>query len=132
MVELIYKPRIQVMVEMVTGMQGDRTGIKHLMQELGMIKGHYACDCQKPRVCDAKYFREQMFLAMKDEAGSHLKDEENDFMLDNSYGEETMKELTAAVMLMARIQPADGNAETVPSYDAKDVSKVNASSKVHE
>ncbi|GJV56075.1 hypothetical protein Tco_1457080 [Tanacetum coccineum] len=94
--------------------------------------GHYACDCQKPRVCDAKYFREQMFLAMKDEAGSHLKDEENDFMLDNSYGEETMKELTAAVMLMARIQPADGNAETVPSYDAKDVSKVNASSKVHE
>ncbi|GJX30276.1 hypothetical protein Tco_0238355 [Tanacetum coccineum] len=32
----------------------------------------------------------------------------------------------------ARIQPADGNAETVPSYDAKAVSEVNASSKVHE
>ncbi|GKB93507.1 hypothetical protein Tco_0979644 [Tanacetum coccineum] len=73
-----------------------------------------------------------MLLAMKDEAGSILKDEENDFMLDNSYGEETMEELTAAVMLMARIQPADGNAETVPSYDAKAVSEVNASSKVHE
>ncbi|GJX64659.1 putative ribonuclease H-like domain-containing protein [Tanacetum coccineum] len=95
-------------------------------------KGHYARDCQKPRVRDAKYFREQMLLAMKDEAGSNLKDEENDFMLDNSYGEETMEELTAAVMLMARIQPADGNAETVPSYDAKAVSEVNASSKVHE
>ncbi|GJX75898.1 hypothetical protein Tco_0322709 [Tanacetum coccineum] len=53
-------------------------------------------------------------------------------MLDTSYGEETMKELTAAVMLMARIQPADGNAETVSSYDAKAVSEVNASSKVHE
>ncbi|GJY26774.1 hypothetical protein Tco_0401500 [Tanacetum coccineum] len=36
------------------------------------------------------------------------------------------------VMLMARIQPADGNTETVPSYDAKAVSEVNASSKVHE
>ncbi|GJT17100.1 hypothetical protein Tco_0875806 [Tanacetum coccineum] len=60
--------------------------------------GHYARDCQKPRVHDAKYFREQMLLAMKDEAGSNLKDEENDFMLDNSYGDETLEELTAAVV----------------------------------
>ncbi|GKG63223.1 hypothetical protein Tco_0638870, partial [Tanacetum coccineum] len=33
-----------------------------------------------------KYFREQMFLATKDEAGVHLDQEENDFMLDNAYG----------------------------------------------
>nr|GEX50052.1 hypothetical protein [Tanacetum cinerariifolium] len=58
---------------------------------------------------------------MKDEAGSNLNNEENDFMLDTSYGEETMEDLTAAVMLMAQIQPVDGNAETVPSYDAKAV-----------
>nr|GEX33087.1 hypothetical protein [Tanacetum cinerariifolium] len=64
-----------------------------------------------------------MLLAMKDEARSNLNDEENDFLLDNSYGEQTMEELTAAVMLMAQIQPTDGNAETVPSYDAKVVSK---------
>ncbi|GKA80142.1 retrovirus-related pol polyprotein from transposon TNT 1-94 [Tanacetum coccineum] len=95
-------------------------------------KGHYARDCQKPRVRDVKYFREQILLAMKDEAGSNLNDEENDFMLDNSYGEETMEELTTAVMLMARIQPANGNAETVSSYDAKAVSEVYASSKVHK
>ncbi|GJZ31142.1 hypothetical protein Tco_0576189, partial [Tanacetum coccineum] len=67
--------------------------------------------------------QEQMLLAMKDEAGSNLNNEENDFMLDTSYGEETMEELTAAVMLMARIQPADGNPEIVPSYDAKAVSE---------
>ncbi|GKC32971.1 hypothetical protein Tco_1040265, partial [Tanacetum coccineum] len=97
-----------------------------------IIQCHYACDCQKPRVRDAKYFREQMLLAMKDEARSNLNNEENDFMLDTLYGEETMEELTTIVMLMARIQPADSNAETVPSYDAKDVSKVNASSKVHD
>ncbi|GKA12837.1 retrovirus-related pol polyprotein from transposon TNT 1-94 [Tanacetum coccineum] len=54
-------------------------------------KDHYAHDCQKLRVRDAKYFREQMLLAMKDEAGSNLKDEENDFMLDNSYGDETFR-----------------------------------------
>ncbi|GKB65936.1 retrovirus-related pol polyprotein from transposon TNT 1-94 [Tanacetum coccineum] len=95
-------------------------------------KGHYARDCRKPKVRDAKCFREQMLLAMKDEVGSILKDEENDFLLDNSYREETMEELTVVVMLMARIQPADGNADTVPSYDAKAVSEVNASSKVHE
>ncbi|GJX66227.1 retrovirus-related pol polyprotein from transposon TNT 1-94 [Tanacetum coccineum] len=70
-------------------------------------KGHYDYNCQKPRVRDAKYFREQMLLTMKNEAGRNLNDEENDFMLDNSYGEETMEELTTAVMLMARIQPAD-------------------------
>nr|GEY37273.1 hypothetical protein [Tanacetum cinerariifolium] len=50
-------------------------------------KGHYARDCQKPRVHDAKYFREKMFLAIKDEAESNLNNEENDFMLDSSYGE---------------------------------------------
>ncbi|GJS51366.1 hypothetical protein Tco_0624728 [Tanacetum coccineum] len=43
-----------------------------------------------------------------------------------------MEELTVAVMLMARIQPANGNTETVPSYDVKAVSEVNASSKIHE
>ncbi|GJR77961.1 hypothetical protein Tco_0090326 [Tanacetum coccineum] len=70
--------------------------------------------------------------SMKDKARSNLNNEENDFMLDTSYGEETMEELTALVMLMARIKPTDGNAKTVPSYDAKDVSEVNALSKVHE
>ncbi|GJX65288.1 retrovirus-related pol polyprotein from transposon TNT 1-94 [Tanacetum coccineum] len=72
-------------------------------------KAHYARDCQKPRVPDAKYFREQMLLAVKDKAGSNLNNEENDFMLDNSYGEETMEELTVAA-----------------------VSEVNALTKVHE
>ncbi|GKD72836.1 hypothetical protein Tco_1331118 [Tanacetum coccineum] len=32
---------------------------------------------------------------MKDEAGGTLNEEENDFMLDNAYGDETLKELTA-------------------------------------
>ncbi|GKE62395.1 retrovirus-related pol polyprotein from transposon TNT 1-94, partial [Tanacetum coccineum] len=94
-------------------------------------KGHYAHECQKPKVHDSKYFSEQMLLAMKDEAGSNLNHEENDFMLDTSYGEE-LEELTAKVMLMARLQPANENAKTVPSYDAKAVSQVHASSKVHE
>ncbi|GKB12433.1 putative ribonuclease H-like domain-containing protein, partial [Tanacetum coccineum] len=95
-------------------------------------KGHYARDCQKPRVRDAKYFREQMLLAMKDEAESNLNTEENDFMLDNSFGDETLEELTAAVIMMARIQPADDNALTEPTYDAKAISEVNVSHKAHE
>ncbi|GJU58415.1 hypothetical protein Tco_1236181 [Tanacetum coccineum] len=95
-------------------------------------KGHYARDFQKPRVRDARYFREQMLLAMKDESGSNLQDEENDFMLDNSYGDETLEESTAVVIMMARIQPADDNAASEPSYDAKSVSEVNASTMGHE
>ncbi|GKB72022.1 retrovirus-related pol polyprotein from transposon TNT 1-94 [Tanacetum coccineum] len=86
-------------------------------------KGHYARECQKPKVQDAKYFREQMLLAMKDEAGTNLSNGKNDFMLDTSYGED-LEELTASVMLMARLQLADDNVETV--------SQVHASSKVHE
>ncbi|GJR67905.1 retrovirus-related pol polyprotein from transposon TNT 1-94 [Tanacetum coccineum] len=84
-------------------------------------KGHYVRDCQKPRVRDAKYFSEQMLLAMKDEAGSNLNDKENNFMLDTSYEKETMQELTVAVILMARIQR---KAEIVPSYDAKAVMRI--------
>nr|GEX80825.1 integrase, catalytic region, zinc finger, CCHC-type, peptidase aspartic, catalytic [Tanacetum cinerariifolium] len=66
MVDLTYKPRMQVMV--------------------------------KPKVRNAKYFREQMLLAIKDEAESNLSNEENDFMLDNAYGEETLDELIASVI----------------------------------
>ncbi|GKC54812.1 hypothetical protein Tco_1077557, partial [Tanacetum coccineum] len=76
--------------------------------------------------------QEQMLLAMKDESGSHLSNEENDFMLDNAYGEESLDELTASVMLMARLQPADGNTDTMPSYDKKVVSQINDPSKAHE
>ncbi|GKD11028.1 retrovirus-related pol polyprotein from transposon TNT 1-94 [Tanacetum coccineum] len=94
-------------------------------------KGHYARDCQKPRVRDAKYFREHMLLVMKDEAGSNLNAEENDFMLDNSFIDETLEELTTAVIMMDRIQPAGDNVVTEPTYDAKAVSEVHASHKAH-
>nr|GEZ12833.1 ribonuclease H-like domain-containing protein [Tanacetum cinerariifolium] len=53
---------------------------------------------RKPKVRDAKYFREKMLLAMKDESGSNLNDEGNDLLLDNSYRDETMEELTVAVI----------------------------------
>nr|GEW98563.1 hypothetical protein [Tanacetum cinerariifolium] len=39
-------------------------------------RGHYACDCPKPRVRDAKFFREYILLATKDETGAHLNEEE--------------------------------------------------------
>ncbi|GKE35042.1 hypothetical protein Tco_1454364 [Tanacetum coccineum] len=92
--------------------------------------GHYARDCPKPRVRDAKYFREQILLAMKDEARRNLNDKENDFMLDNSFGDDTLEELTVAVIMMAQIQPADDNGVQKPNYDAKAVSEINASHKM--
>ncbi|GJX93307.1 hypothetical protein Tco_0347893 [Tanacetum coccineum] len=130
MVELTYKPRMQIVLRVPrTESTLRKANVKHYNCN---EKGHYACDCQKPRALDAKYFREQILLAMKDEAESNLNNEENEFMLNTSYGEETMEELTVAVMLMAQIQPVDGNAETVPSYDAKAINEVNALSKVHD
>nr|GFB55327.1 hypothetical protein [Tanacetum cinerariifolium] len=68
-----------------------------------------------------------MLVAMKDEAGGTVNDEENDIMLDIDYGDETLEELIAAVIMMARTQPADDYVETKPKYDAEAVSEVNAS-----
>ncbi|GJZ68473.1 hypothetical protein Tco_0631713 [Tanacetum coccineum] len=90
--------------------------------------GHYARNCPKPNVHvgKTKYFREQMLLAIKDEAGGNLNEEENEFMLDNAYGDDTLEELSAVVIMMARIQPTDDNANVEPKYDTEVISEVNA------
>nr|GEV25072.1 hypothetical protein [Tanacetum cinerariifolium] len=69
---------------------------------------------------------EQMLLAMKDKAGSNLNEEENDFTLDNAYGDDTFEELTVGVIMMAHIQPADDKADVKPKYDVEAISEVNA------
>ncbi|GJW81514.1 hypothetical protein Tco_0145489 [Tanacetum coccineum] len=76
--------------------------------------------------CSASSTKEQMLLAIKDEAGGNLNEEENEFMLDNAYGDDTLEELSAVVIIMARIQPADDNANVEPKYDAEVISEVNA------
>nr|GEV95263.1 hypothetical protein [Tanacetum cinerariifolium] len=55
----------------------------------------------------------KMLLAIKDEVGSHLSNEENDFVLDDAYGEESLDELTASIMLMAQLQLVNGTTDTV-------------------
>ncbi|GJR01054.1 integrase, catalytic region, zinc finger, CCHC-type containing protein [Tanacetum coccineum] len=89
-------------------------------------KGHYARECPKPRVHDAKYFREQMLLAIKDEAVVHLDKEENDFMLDNAYGDNTLEELNATVIMMVHIQTTNDKSDAKPTYDVEFISGVNA------
>ncbi|GKB85516.1 hypothetical protein Tco_0957788 [Tanacetum coccineum] len=66
-----------------------------------------------------------MLLAMKDKAGGNLDEEENDFMLDNAYGDDTLEELNAAIIMMARIQTTVDKADAEPKYDAKAISEVN-------
>ncbi|GJV25133.1 hypothetical protein Tco_1377828 [Tanacetum coccineum] len=58
--------------------------------------------------------QEQMLLAMKDEAGSNLSNEENDFMLDTSYGED-LEELTATVHASSKVheQVSHGKRQTI-------------------
>ncbi|GKD65279.1 hypothetical protein Tco_1307387, partial [Tanacetum coccineum] len=90
-------------------------------------RGRYARGCPKPIVRDAKYFREQMLLATKDEVGVHLDEEENDFMLDNVYGDNTLEELSAAVIMMTCLQPTDDKSDAEPTYDVELISEVNAS-----
>ncbi|GKD56291.1 integrase, catalytic region, zinc finger, CCHC-type containing protein [Tanacetum coccineum] len=90
-------------------------------------KGHYARECSKPRVRDSKYFREQMLLATKDEAGIHLDEEENDFMLMSAFGDDQLEELNASVIIMARIQPTKNDSDAEPTYDSDFVCEVNDS-----
>ncbi|GJW14565.1 hypothetical protein Tco_0018698 [Tanacetum coccineum] len=68
--------------------------------------------------------KEQMLLAMKDEARGNLNEEENDNMLDNAYGNDTSEELNVAVIMMARMQPADDKADAEPKYVVDTISEV--------
>ncbi|GJT36803.1 reverse transcriptase domain-containing protein [Tanacetum coccineum] len=91
-------------------------------------KGHYARNCPKPRVRDSKYFMEQMLLAKQDEAGVILTDEQNDFLFADASRMEEIKELSANICLMARIQPADHTSDDGPSYESAFISEVQSSS----
>ncbi|GKD88971.1 retrovirus-related pol polyprotein from transposon TNT 1-94 [Tanacetum coccineum] len=74
-------------------------------------KGHYARECLKPKVRDSKYFLEQMLLVKKDEAGILLNNEHNDFLLADAPEIKKLKDLSATVCMMARIQQADNDSE---------------------
>ncbi|GKF50707.1 hypothetical protein Tco_0147174, partial [Tanacetum coccineum] len=64
-----------------------------------------------------------MLLALKDEARGNLKKEENDSMLDNYYGDDTLEELNATVFMMARIQPKNNTSVTSSRSDAEILSE---------
>ncbi|GJT54088.1 retrovirus-related pol polyprotein from transposon TNT 1-94 [Tanacetum coccineum] len=91
-------------------------------------KGHYARNCPKPRVRDSKYFMEQVLLAKQDEAEVILTDEQNDFLFVDASRMEEIKELSANICLMARIQLANNTSNAGPSYDSAFISEVQSSS----
>nr|GEV84258.1 copia protein [Tanacetum cinerariifolium] len=91
-------------------------------------KGHYARNCPKPRVRDSKYFMEQMLLAKQDEAGVIMTDEQNDFLFADASNMEEIKDLSANICLMDRIEPTNHSSDVGPSYDSAFVSKVQSSS----
>ncbi|GJS22249.1 hypothetical protein Tco_0450881 [Tanacetum coccineum] len=91
-------------------------------------KGHYARNYLKLRVRDSKYFMEQMLLAKQDEAGVILTDEQNDFLFADASRMEEIKELSANICLIARIQPANFDSDQGPRYDYAFLSKVQTPS----
>nr|GEW99551.1 hypothetical protein [Tanacetum cinerariifolium] len=86
-------------------------------------KGHYARNCLKPRVRDSKYFMEQMLLAKQDEAEVIMTDEQNDFLFADASRMEEIKDLSANICLMARIQPTNHSSDDGPSYDSAFISE---------
>ncbi|GJS41170.1 hypothetical protein Tco_0566213 [Tanacetum coccineum] len=72
-------------------------------------QGEIQGDAQEDKLITA--MMEQMLLEMKDEAGGNLNEKENDFMLDNHYGNDSLEELNAALIMMTRIQPTDDKAD---------------------
>ncbi|GJU19596.1 hypothetical protein Tco_1152938 [Tanacetum coccineum] len=72
-------------------------------------------------------------LLMLQHSWSNIKNEENDFLLTLQWRRVGKgRGFTAAVMLLLDSNQLIREAKTVPSYDAKVVSQVHASSKVHE
>nr|GEY44616.1 hypothetical protein [Tanacetum cinerariifolium] len=66
-----------------------------------------------------------MLMVMKDEARGNLNEEESDFMLENSYGDDTLEEINETVIMMECIQPADDKANVEPKSDVENISEVN-------
>ncbi|GJX83050.1 retrovirus-related pol polyprotein from transposon TNT 1-94 [Tanacetum coccineum] len=91
-------------------------------------KGHYARNCPMPRVWDSKYIMEQMLLAKQDEAGAILTGEQNDFIFAYASRMEEIKELSANICLMAKIQPTNIDSDAGPSYDSAFLSEVQTPS----
>ncbi|GJY06762.1 hypothetical protein Tco_0373816 [Tanacetum coccineum] len=121
--------------------QGDRVNIQsrfsgnagrnnrqaYVQEEI--VKGSNAPNATgNPRVQDSKYFMEQMLLAKQDEAGVILTDEQNDFLFADATRIEEIKERSANICLMTRIQPADNTSDVGPSYDFAFISEVQSSS----
>ncbi|GKA02270.1 hypothetical protein Tco_0674935 [Tanacetum coccineum] len=91
-------------------------------------KGHYARNYPKPRIRDSKYFIKQMLLAKQDEARVILTDEQNDFFFADALRMEEIKELSANICLMTRIQLVNIDSDAGPSYDYTFLSEVQTPS----
>nr|GEX84897.1 hypothetical protein [Tanacetum cinerariifolium] len=89
-------------------------------------KGKLQGDSQEDKLTTAMI--EQMLLAMKDEAESNLNDEENDFMLDNSFKDETLEELTAVVRIVLKLAKTTKN-RTISTQNQKPQRKAGPGSK---
>ncbi|GJV14451.1 hypothetical protein Tco_1359774 [Tanacetum coccineum] len=72
--------------------------------------------------------KDPLASAMLDETGVILTDEQNDFLFADATRMEGIKELSANICLMARIQPADNTSDAGPSYDSTFISEVQSSS----
>ncbi|GKF21371.1 hypothetical protein Tco_0070009 [Tanacetum coccineum] len=82
------------------GRQNEATNVRN---------GHYARDCPKPKVRDAKFFKEK------------------DFLFDYAYRDNTLEERNVVVIMMAHIQPTDDKSDTKPTYDVEFINDINAS-----
>ncbi|GJX67764.1 hypothetical protein Tco_0303491 [Tanacetum coccineum] len=81
------------------------------------------------RLCTSSNTKNQAIIqGDKDEAGVILTDEQNDFLFADASRMEEIKELSANICLMARIQPADNTSDVGPSYESAFISVVQSSS----
>nr|GEV78204.1 retrovirus-related Pol polyprotein from transposon TNT 1-94 [Tanacetum cinerariifolium] len=98
-----------------SGNDGRNTRRSYVQEEI--FEGHYARHCPKPKVRDSKYFMKQILLAKQDEAGVTLTNKQIDFLVVDASRMEEIKELSANICLMARIQLANIDSDAGPSYD---------------
>ena len=83
-----------------------------------------ATACPSPRTQGSKYHKQQLLLALQEEARGTTKQNDNSFMA-NAQSDDDMEDLeaTAAVMLMANMQELHIT-ESGPVYDSDTLSQV--------
>nr|GEU87130.1 hypothetical protein [Tanacetum cinerariifolium] len=127
--DMVWFSQLKNMIRMSKGIQelSQLWGKQMFSAIIEMKKVTMHVNVQNPKFVMQNILESRCYWHSKMKLKANLGNEENDFMLYNAYGDNTLEELNAVAILMARIQPTDDKSDVQPTYDVEFISDVNDS-----